>query len=306
MRARTKQTKSNEIHTGKSCFVSIYSHNKKYARKYARARLRITMSADGNEKLRKFEESEKAHYEKGGSSELLDDTAAIFVSSQSPQSLLSFPPLFSRTTKKREEQEEQESREGRLSPGMLSPLTRSLAFTSPPYLKISSVGGDNEGDESFSPLLETFCEVLSPRAWMKKAFRRKEKQRRGRTQILPGIWNNCKVVAVNILFAFPVSIMALLFSSAVVPIISAHAALTAILFLSLSVAFEMLEILIQSLHSMDVQPYYREVADSALKSSMKEVKSYKRRVPLLFSTEKDDSDSQEEMKKEREGSSRTA
>lgn len=301
MRARTKQTKSNEIH--KSCFVSIYSHNKKYARKYARARLRITMSADGNEKLRKFEESEKAHYEKGGSSELLDDTAAVFVSSQSPQSLLSFPPLFSRTTKKREEQEEQESREGRLSPGMLSPLTRSLAFTSPPYLKISSVGGDNEGDESF---LETFFEVLSPRAWMKKAFRRKEKQRRRRTQILPGIWNNCKVVAVNILFAFPVSIMALLFSSAVVPIISAHAALTAILFLSLSVAFEMLEILIQSLHSMDVQPYYREVADSALKSSMKEVKSYKRRVPLLFSTEKDDSDSQEEMKKEREGSSRTA
>ena len=186
---------------------------------------------------------------------------------------------------------------------MLSPLTRSLAFTSPPYLKISSVGGDNEGDESF---LETFFEVLSPRAWMKKAFRRKEKQRRRRTQILPGIWNNCKVVAVNILFAFPVSIMALLFSSAVVPIISAHAALTAIIFLSLSVAFEMLEILIQSLHSMDVQPYYREVADSALKSSMKEVKSYKRRVPLLFSTEKDDSDSQEEMKKEREGSSRTA
>ena len=301
MRARTKQTKSNEIH--KSCFVSIYSHNKKYARKYARARLRITMSADGNEKLRKFEESEKAHYEKGGSSELLDDTAAVFVSSQSPQSLLSFPPLFSRTTKKREEQEEQESREGRLSPGMLSPLTRSLAFTSPPYLKISSVGGDNEGDESF---LETFFEVLSPRAWMKKAFRRKEKQRRRRTQILPGIWNNCKVVAVNILFAFPVSIMALLFSSAVVPIISAHAALTAINFLSLSVAFEMLEILIQSLHSMDVQTYYREVADSALKSSMKEVKSYKRRVPLLFSTEKDDSDSQEEMKKEREGSSRTA
>ena len=261
------------------------------------------MSADGNEKLRKFEESEKAHYEKGGSSELLDDTAAVFVSSQSPQSLLSFPPLFSRTTKKREEQEEQESREGRLSPGMLSPLTRSLAFTSPPYLKISSVGGDNEGDESF---LETFFEVLSPRAWMKKAFRRKEKQRRRSTQILPGIWNNCKVVAVNILFAFPVSIMALLFSSAVVPIISAHAALTAIIFLSLSVAFEMLEILIQSLHSMDVQPYYREVADSALKSSMKEVKSYKRRVPLLFSTEKDDSDSQEEMKKEREGSSRTA
>ena len=301
MRARTKQTKSNEIH--KSSFASIYSHNKKYARKYARARLRITMSADGNEKLRKFEESEKAHYEKGGSSELLDDTAAVFVSSQSPQSLLSFPPLFSRTTKKREEQEEQESREGRLSPGMLSPLTRSLAFTSPPYLKISSVGGDNEGDESF---LETFFEVLSPRAWMKKAFRRKEKQRRRRTQILPGIWNNCKVVAVNILFAFPVSIMALLFSSAVVPIISAHAALTAIIFLSLSVAVEMLEILIQSLHSMDVQPYYREVADSALKSSMKEVKSYKRRVPLLFSTEKDDSDSQEEMKKEREGSSRTA
>ena len=264
------------------------------------------MSADGNEKLRKFEESEKAHYEKGGSSELLDDTAAVFVSSQSPQSLLSFPPLFSRTTKKREEQEEQESREGRLNPGMLSPLTRSLAFTSPPYLKISSVRGDNEGDESFTSLLETFCEVLSPRAWMKKAFRRKEKQRRRRTQILPGIWNNCKVVAVNILFAFPVSIMALLFSSAVVPIISAHTALTAIIFLSLSVAFEMLEILIQSLHSMDVQPYYREVADSALKSSMKEVKSYKRRVPLLFSTEKDDSDSQEEMKKEREGSSRTA
>jgi hypothetical protein len=118
------------------------------------------------------------------------------------------------------------------------------------------------------------------------------------------------VVAVNICFAFPVSVMALLFSSAVVPIISAHAALTAILFLSLSVAFEMLEILIQSLHSMsDVQPYYREVSELALKSSMKEVKSYKRRVPLLFSTEKDndnDSEEGEETKREQEGSSQTA
>ena len=68
----------------------------------------------------------------------------------------------------------------------------------------------------------------------------------------------------------------------------------------------MLEILIQSLHSMDVQPYYREVADSALKSSMKEVKSYKRRGPIAFLTEKTTMYSQEEMKKEREGSSRTA
>jgi hypothetical protein len=52
----------------------------------------------------------------------------------------------------------------------------------------------------------------------------------------------------------------------------------------------------------DVQPYYREVSELALKSSMKEVKSYKRRVPLLFSTEKDDNDSEGE----REGSSQTA
>jgi hypothetical protein len=42
---------------------------------------------------------------------------------------------------------------------------------------------------------------------------------------------------------------------------------------------------------------------------MKEVKSYKRRVPLLFSTEKDndnDSEEGEETKREQEGSSQTA
>jgi hypothetical protein len=42
---------------------------------------------------------------------------------------------------------------------------------------------------------------------------------------------------------------------------------------------------------------------------MKEVKSYKRRVPLLFSTEKDndnDSEEEEETKREQEGSSQTA
>ena len=70
---------------------------------------------------------------------------------------------------------------------------------------------------------------------------------------------------------------------------------------------KMLEILIQSIHSMnDVQPYHREVSELALKSSMKEVKSYKRRVPLLFSTEDNVEDSEEETKKECEGSSQTA
>ena len=267
------------------------------------------------EKLKKFEASEKKYYEKERG---LDDTAEeILVSSpQSSPSSFSFPPLFSFSTtsgKREDREQEQDSREGQLTPamGVSTPsLTKSLAFTSPPYLRISSAGEGGSGEEErFSPLIETFFEVLSPRAWMKKNKEKERQRRRHRTRILPGILNNCKVVAVNICFAFPVSVMALLFSSAVVPIISAHAALTAILFLSLSVAFEMLEILIQSLHSMsDVQPYYREVSELALKSSMKEVKSYKRRVPLLFSTEKDnDNDSEEEeTKREREGSSQTA
>ena len=272
-----------------------------------------TMSA---EKLKKFEASEKKYYEKERG---LDDTAEeILVSSpQSSPSSFSFPPLFSFSTtsgKREDREQEQDSREGQLTPamGVSTPsLTKSLAFASPPYLRISSAGGGGSGEEErFSPLIETFFEVLSPRAWMKKNKEKERQRRRHRTRILPKILNNCKVVAVNICFAFPVSVMALLFSSAVVPIISAHAALTAILFLSLSVAFEMLEILIQSLHSMsDVQPYYREVSELALKSSMKEVKSYKRRVPLLFSTEKDndnDSEEEEETKREQEGSSQTA
>ena len=262
------------------------------------------------EKLKKFEASEKKYYEKERG---LDDTAEeILVSSpQSSPSSFSFPPLFSFSTtsgKREDREQEQDSREGQLTPamGVSTPsLTKSLAFASPPYLRISSAGGGGSGEEErFSPLIETFFEVLSPRAWMKKNKEKERQRRRHRTRILPEILNNCKVVAVNICFAFPVSVMALLFSSAVVPIISAHAALTAILFLSLSVAFEMLEILIQSLHSMsDVQPYYREVSELALKSSMKEVKSYKRRVPLLFSTEKDNNNDSEG---EREGSSQTA
>jgi hypothetical protein len=262
------------------------------------------------EKLKKFEASEKKYYEKERG---LDDTAEeILVSSpQSSPSSFSFPPLFSFSTtsgKREDREQEQDSREGQLTPamGVSTPsLPKSLAFVSPPYLRISSAGGGGSGEEErFSPLIETFFEVLSPRAWMKKNKEKERQRRRHRTRILPGILNNCKVVAVNICFAFPVSVMALLFSSAVVPIISAHAALTAILFLSLSVAFEMLEILIQSLHSMsDVQPYYREVSELALKSSMKEVKSYKRRVPLLFSTEKDNNNDSEG---EREGSSQTA
>jgi len=270
------------------------------------------------EKLKRFEASEKKYYDKECS--VLDDTAED-VCVSSPQSSFSFPPLFSfsknsssKTEKRREEREqEQDSREGQLTPVTHSArLTRSFAFTSLPFLKISSAGGGKNGeDESFSPLLETFFEVLSPRAWMKRKEeneRQRQRQRqRQRTQILPGIWKSCKIVAVNLLFAFPVSIMALLFSSAVVPIISAHAALTAVVFLSLQVCFEILEILIQSIHSMnDVQPYHREVSELALKSSMKEVKSYKRRVPLLFSTEKDVEDSEEETKKECEGSSQTA
>lgn len=271
------------------------------------------------EKLKRFEASEKKYYERECS--VLDDTAEdVYVSS--PQSSFSFPPLFSfsknsssKTEKRREEREqEQDSREGQLTPVTHSArLTRSFAFTSPPFLKISSAGGGKNGeDETFSPLLETFFEVLSPRAWMKRKEENERQRQRQRTQILPGIWKNCiwkncKIVAVNLLLAFPVSIMALLFSMAVVPIISAHAALTAVVFLSLQVCFEMLEILIQSTHSMnDVQPYHREVSELALKSSMKEVKSYKRRVPLLFSTEKDVEDSEEETKKECEGSSQTA
>lgn len=266
------------------------------------------------EKLKRFEASEKKYYEKECS--VLDDTAEdVYVSS--PQSSFSFPPLFSfsknsssKTEKRREEREqEQDSREGQLTPVTHSArLTRTFAFTSPPFLKISSAGGGKNGeDETFSPLLETFFEVLSPRAWMKRKEENERQRQRQRTQILPGIWKSCKIAAVNLLFAFPVSIMALLFSSAVVPIISAHAALTAVVFLSLQVCFEMLEILIQSTHSMnDVQPYHREVSELALKSSMKEVKSYKRRVPLLFSTEKDVEDSEEETKKECEGSSQTA
>lgn len=270
------------------------------------------------EKLKRFEASEKKYYERECS--VLDDTAEdVYVSS--PQSSFSFPPLFSfsknsssKTEKRREEREqEQDSREGQLTPVTHSArLARSFAFTPPPFLKISSAGGGKNGeDETFSPLLETFFEVLSPRAWMKRKEEneRQRQRQRQRTQIgiANCIWKNCKIVAVNLLFAFPVSIMALLFSSAVVPIISAHAALTAVVFLSLQVCFEMLEILIQSIHSMnDVQPYHREVSELALKSSMKEVKSYKRRVPLLFSTEKDVEDSEEETKKECEGSSQTA
>ena len=82
----------------------------------------------------------------------------------SPQSCrlrFRFLPLFrSRRQGGEKEDREQEldSREGQLTPAMgVSPsLTKSLAFTSPPYLRISSAGGGSGEKNGFRLLSRRF------------------------------------------------------------------------------------------------------------------------------------------------------